>query len=191
MPIVTIGGRLDNTFAGFADTHMDVANPTTNFSTNGDISIRGSTRENEWITAITRFPGLVNIPGPVVVNEVRLYLYVEYGSAEAQDFALRRLLRDVKMAEATWEDYEEGVAWATAGGRDVLDRVDTISGTLSFTGIASMPVGTEIIVTSAQMAQDVEDWINGVNPSFGWIFERTGTVADRGYFAVKSSVFVY
>lgn len=51
-----------------------------------------------------------------------------------------------------------------------------------------MPPGTEIIVTSAQMAEDVQNWMNGVNtPPAGWVIERTGVIADRGWFAFKSN----
>lgn len=191
MPVVTIGGRVEDTFAGFVDTFLSYDEPAINFVNNADVQVRGSTRENEWVNALVQVPGLglIEGAGPFVVNSAELHVFVEFGGSEAQTFAMRRALREAVASQANWTEYATGNAWATAGARGALDRSATVSGLLDFEGSGAQPAGTEIVITSPQLAADVQDWLNNRSsrPTLGWVFERTGTIADRSFFAFKSN----
>jgi hypothetical protein len=182
--IVTIGGNTGDDFTGVEDTFLDSAQATTNFSGNTDISISKYDTGSHG-HGIVKVTGLSNITGPVTVNEARLCGSIEYLSISAgYTVTARRLLRNTNVSQATWNVYSTGNNWGTAGGlSDGVDRVGTASGT--FVAAGTEAYQDEVCITG--LAQDVEDWINGTNPNYGWHLERTDGVDDNEFFGLTSS----
>lgn len=167
MPTVTIG---DNTtgvdFTGTDDTKLRSANPTTNFATDNLEPFSWDVGDDG--TVCLRFTGLSNISGPVTVSaaEVRLYLTAELG-ADAKQMDLRRLLRNWVEAQATANDFSTGNAWQTQLGVGANDISATVSATLN----VGITTGQYYVWSDAQLATDVENWINGVNANDGWLLK--------------------
>jgi hypothetical protein len=162
MPTVTIGERPGCDFSGSEDAQLVQINPTTNDASGGVTqcsTFGASDRRFSWL----KFSGLSNITGPVTVSSATLRLVCNSSSAGPRNLQLKRCLRDVVEAEATWNIYATGNSWTSGGGlSDGNDRSSTVSATQS---LGSTGVQT---ISTAQLAQDVQDWINGVNPNYGW-----------------------
>lgn len=63
--------------------------------------------------------------------------------------------------DATWNDAMTGSsAWTTAGG----DFIGTASSSAPFA-----PVGDSTIPNSMNLVSDVQNWLDGTNPNYGWI----------------------
>jgi hypothetical protein len=185
MPIVRIGENTADDFTGLVDTFLDSGQPTTNLSSNADVSI-SKYDVGQHANGIIKVTGLSNITGPVTVNEVRLYGAIEFLNVSAgHRLDVYRLLRDVNVSETTWNVYSTGNNWATAGGlSNGVDRVATSSGGYAFSG--SETTGY-LQLTGAGMNADIQAWINGTQPNYGWLIERTDGQDDNEYFAFTSS----
>lgn len=70
--------------------------------------------------------------------------------------------------DTSWNQTGLGGNWTTAGG----DFANTASGQSTLT-----PVGTYDI-TGATIVSDVQSWIDGTNPSYGWILVSTDETTD-------------
>ena len=71
-------------------------------------------------------------------------------------------------SDASWNQTGLGGNWITAGG----DFASTASGQSMLT-----PIGTYDI-TGASIVTDVQGWIDGTNPSYGWILVSTDELTD-------------
>lgn len=193
MPTVTIGDQTGADFAGAEDCRIDFYQPNTS-NNSGELEIvqNGAAYPAK---APIKFSGLSNITGPVTVSSATLYLYlIQQGTFDTATITLRRLLRNWVDSQATWNIFSTGNSWGTAGALgDGTDRVATASA--QNTSVEG--VGQYFAFTSAQLATDVQNIINGVNANYGWLLEMSsdtnfkkfasdsyGTAANRPYLSV-------
>lgn len=165
MPAVTIGDNTGTDFAGTEDTKLRSANPTTNYAS--AVLEVFSWAVSDDGTTVVRFTGLSSISGPVTVSaaEIRLYQTAHFNDPLTID--VHRVLRNWVEAQATADDFSTGNAWQTQLGVGALDMSSTVSASLSVDGTT----GAYHVWSHAQLATDVENWINGVNTNHGWLFK--------------------
>jgi len=82
--------------------------------------------------------------------------------------------------DATWNDAMTGSsAWTTAGG----DFIGTASSSAAFA-----PVGDSTIPTSANLVADVQNWVDGANPNYGWaLIGNEGTICTARRFGSREN----
>lgn len=165
MPTVTIGDNTGADHAGTEDTKLRSANPTTNFAS--VVLEVFSWAVSDDGTTVIRFTGLSNISGPVTVSaaEVRLYQTAHINDPVVID--VHRLLRNWVEAEATADVFSTGNAWQTQLGVGANDISSTVSASLS----VGATTGQYYVWSHANLAQDVQDMINGVVLNHGWLFK--------------------
>lgn len=143
---------------------------------------------------------LSSIPAGATINSATLQFYVTHRTSgtPAYVFALHRLTNawvegtgngqgsgGTVVTGATSWNYRQysTVAWATAGG----DYVGTISAS---TSIAATN-GITPQFTGAGMVADVQNWVRGTQPNYGWIMlgdESTGAAnGARGFASAEAT----
>ena len=164
MTIVVIGENTGNDFSGTEDAQLQENAATTNDG--GGTDLFASTfgvGDRRWF--VIRFTGLSNITGPVTVNSATLRMKQRQNNGVGtESFTLRRCLRDWVEAQVTWNIYKTSNNWTSGGG---MSNGNDRSSTISVTKAA----GTSDVVisfTSAQLASDVQGFINGTFANDGW-----------------------
>ena len=182
MTTATFGNNTGNTYSGTADAFLRENAATTNSNT---ITLKISKYDvGIHEHSLLKFTGLSNIPAAAIITNATLYLYVQDQAAAAHTAAVRRLLRNWVETEATWNIYSTGNNWATAGGRGAgTDRVDAASASLN------MPAATDVwtSVSSAGLIADVQGFVNGTYPNYGWHLERSSAANDLKWNEFDSS----
>lgn len=178
MPTVTI---TDNTSGsptgtvGVSNTQIREGNATTNYGTNSNFEVT-KYGAGDHTHGLLKFD-LSSVSGPVTVTSVTVGIYLNFGDAASQDVDFRRLLRNWVEGQATWNVYSTGNSWTTAGGLSAgNDRVSTVSGTI--TGVTGTSQYWTVVQTSGGLVDDVQGWINGTFPNYGWHLERSGSGED-------------
>jgi len=128
---------------------------------------------------------LSNIPAGSVINSASLQLRVSQTISGTQNMGAHLVTSDwgegssdapgqegggtpAATGDATWlSAFHPGTAWVTNGG----DFEATASAITGVSGSGSSPVWS-----SSGMAADVQDWVNGVKPNFGWIIVHQNEV---------------
>lgn len=165
MTIVVIGDNTGNDAAGTEDTELTEGAPTTNSQADAlyEISTFGS---GDRRFALIRFD-LSGLSGPVTVNSVTLRFNGEGGSATPKTMQLKRVIRNWVESQATWNVFSTGNSWSTGGGlHESNDRSSTVSASEPTTN--STGAGFEYEFTHANLASDVEGFINGDFTNNGW-----------------------
>jgi hypothetical protein len=179
MTTVVIGDNTGNDFSGTDDGQIKETGATTNYGSSATMETT-KWAASDHSHSVLKFTGLSNITPPVIVSSVTLNLFLVDGSAgttHAMD--IRRLLRNWVEAEATWNIFATANNWTTAGALgDGNDRVAAASAQLSATAALAV---YKSVTDTGQLALDVADWINGVNPNYGWHLSRNGTGNDGTY----------
>ncbi len=165
MPTETVGDNTGDDHAGTDSTYGEAANPTTNH--NGDSLAMYDWDGTEKYACWVKYPGLSGISGPVTVSScAHDFWRVSGEGASTGDIDVHRLLVDFIDSQANWNDRVTSTAWPGSGGGRTLG---TDMATL-LTETMTVGTGTGAYQTfgSAQLAADVEDFINGDESNFGW-----------------------
>jgi hypothetical protein len=172
MPTVTIGDQAGATYTGCEATYIDAGAPTTNSGTASAISVYSFQKHS-----LLRFTGLSNITGPVSVSAATLYVNAEWIAAGTGNNTLDtyKCLRSWVETEATWNVYATGSSWATAGGRGTGD----VNAGASASNVLTTSYPAYKALTSAQLAADVEGWINSGSNN-GWLVIHNQDGVDNG-----------
>jgi hypothetical protein len=182
MPTVTIGDNTGNTHSGTEDTQLSSGATSTNYGSDATMEVT-KYAPGSHIHSVLKFTGLSNISGPVTVSAATLYLY-NTGNAGNTTIEARALLRNWVEAQATWNNYSTGNAWGTAGGlSDAVDRTTSASGSV----LVSNTINGYYSISSAQLAADVQAFINGTQSNYGWHIERQGTGNDTNFAIFRTS----
>lgn len=129
--------------------------------------------------ALVKFD-LSSVSGPVTVTSVTVGIYLISDGGGTHTIDLRRALRNWVEAQATWTEYATASSWTTAGALGAgTDRVDTASGQI--TGVASTTQYYTVVQASGGLVDDVQGWINGTFPNYGWHLERNGAGNDSTF----------
>lgn len=173
-------GAHTGTYSGTIDGRINQGSATTNYgsSSTGQIAKYGTGDENDILIAFT---GLSNITGPVTVTSITLGMNLSsHGGGSSQTATIYRVLQNWVEAQFTWNIYSTGNNWNTAGASGSgTDRAASSSGTFTM-GITDGVFDT-VTDNGGQLCTDVQNWINGVNPNYGWILERTDGSGDSTY----------
>lgn len=167
MPTVTIGDNTGDDFAGTVDASMDSQAPTENNGSDTVMLVYGDSN-GEREAMLVAFTGLSNLPSPLSVSAASIELYNEAftGVNWPHDMVTRLVLEDWIEGEVTWNEYASGSAWASAGCNGSADRRDAETDTQSVE--AGDPAEYHTWADSAQLAADVEDFVDGTLPNYGW-----------------------
>lgn len=180
-PIMATITITDNTGGtpGVASTQIRQADATTNYGTDSTFETT-KWSSGDHTHALLKFD-LSSVSGPVTVTSVTVGIFQNgAGGATAQTLDFRRLLRNWVENEVTWNIYSTGNNWTTAGGlSDGNDRQATASGQI--TGITTTSQYYTVVQTSGGLVDDVQGWINGSFPNYGWHLSRNGTGNDATY----------
>jgi hypothetical protein len=85
---------------------------------------------------------------------------------------------------ASWNSASEGIlAWQTPGG----DFMATPSATQTVPGVGA--IGSEVSWSGAALAADVQVWLDGTEPNFGWILigEESANQTARNYHSAEAA----
>ena len=183
MTTTIIGDNSGNDFSGTIDTDIEWVNPTTNHGADSSFGINKYAAGNHT-HALLAFTGLSNIDSGQDVSSATLAVYQESGSSGvSHDVNLYRLLRNWVEGETTWNIYSTGNNWGTAGGLNATDRSATLTAVL----VLSVAMDEYKSISSAQLAADVEGFIDGTYSNYGWHLSRDGAGEDSKYKEMDSS----
>jgi hypothetical protein len=172
MPTVVIGNNTGDDFTGVDETRMTEIDPTINYGTDSVIAT-SNFGGGDLQTYVICFTGLSNITGPVTVSSATLDLWIDSINS-TPEYNLHRLLTSFTEGGATWNSRNGSNNWNTGGARGSgTDHSATVSATVS-----GGSAGGYQSISSAQLATDVQNWINGVNSNFGWVGLPTGDNGD-------------
>lgn len=175
---VTIGGRSGNTFTGMQDVVLFSAFPTNNYSTE-------SASQNEIF--ILR-PDLSGLPAGCTITNAFWTFGINSGAGSTASLAPKKLLRAWVEAEASYNNYSTGNAWASVGaGTDGTDRTATPSCTLDYPGGFSV---ADIVSTSnTQLIADIQAIVGGATNN-GWRFDGGVSVGLPGHATAATRPFL-
>lgn len=177
MTTATISANTGATYSGSDDCQIKESTPTFAYGGGGypdmEVSAYGVA---DWCNSVIAFPALSSISGPVMVTSatLRIYQIADDGGASTHTLSAFRALRPWTEAGATWNTYNGTNAWGTAGAKASSDRSTTTSAT------ASSPASSTGYVdfTGAQLAADIQAFINGSQSNYGWVLARTDGAND-------------
>jgi hypothetical protein len=155
----------DNTtggdYTGTIDNYIEFDFQTTNRGSDGNWRVRHSSPIEKGLIA---FPGLSNITGPVTVTSVTLELWLA-AVGNSGPVQLNKLLQNWVETESTYTIYSTGNNWATLGAASSgTDFAATVSASVTH----SVTLDEYKSFSTAQMATDVQDWINN-GSNYGWL----------------------
>lgn len=163
----TSSPEVPNYAMGVGDTLMDSGNPTVNHGNDSTFDV-----QNTVYNGLIKFSGLSNLTGPVTVTSSSIFIFctVAFNDGTATINAYR-CLRDWVETQATWNVYSTGNNWGTGGAENTsTDRSSTVSAAIT---TADTETNTWHEFTSAQLATDIENIINGTASNFGWVVKQT------------------
>lgn len=192
MTVVVIGDNTGDDYSGTDDTKLRSSAATTNYGTDGEISI-SSSYFGQVNVSLLRFSGISNITGPVTVSTATTSLYeTQFQGTSPMAANVHRIKRAWVESEATYNIYSTSNNWETAGAAGAND-IDT-------TPIASPSLtNTSGYQDITGLAADFEDWINGTYTNDGhklagneaddqWYFRTSeGTDGQRPYVTIDYS----
>lgn len=166
----------DNTtggdYTGTEDSTLVSAVPTLVENTNTQMFVY-TIGGGDVRSGVIRFTGLSNITGPVTVSSATLSLYRTNGD-DGHPIEIYKLLRAWVDSQVCWNDYATSTAWQTAGATGALDKEAAASVSTNTSG----GINAYQDFTSAQLATDVENFINTPSSNNGWLVSQGGAGAQ-------------
>lgn len=173
----------DNTI--YSDKVIDTYTENSNGS--GDWLFSGLTTGNDERRTLLQFDIASALPDDAIITDVVFELTLDKTVSGSIQYDLHRLTSDwgegssdasdpggkgtsPATGDATWVNaFYDSVAWSSVGG----DFVAGISASAFVAGTDPMDGFTKYEWTSAQLAQDVQDWLDGIEMNYGWIVRTT------------------
>jgi hypothetical protein len=151
-----------------ADTGISTQSPTSNAGTGPDMVIgtQGPTVGMARNRGLIKFDLTGQIPAGSEIKSVTLTLTVAKvpsGGANSS-FELRRVFREWKESEATWNNRIGGGTWSSPGAAAPVDFSTTTSATTLVSGLGSSTFGS-----ASNLIADVQTWVDNPATNFGWI----------------------
>jgi len=174
-PLFTLADSV--TLRPVADTGISTQSPTSNSGTGPDMVIgtQGPTVGMARNRGLIKFDLTGQIPAGAEIKSVTLTLTVAKvpsGGANSS-FELRRLFREWKESEATWNNRIGGGTWSSPGAAAPADFSTTTSGTTLVSGLGGCTFGS-----TTNLIADVQTWVDNPATNFGWIvLTQSETVA--------------
>ena len=172
MTVTVIGDNTGDDFAGTEDTEL--RGGTGNLGSATTINYKNYTVTPVIRTGLLSFSGLSNIPATDTVSAATIgkYFTLNQGGSTYLDFQV--CLRDWVELEATDTLYSTGNSWTSSYAQsDGNDRDATISAALTYGSL-----NTYNTASSAQLAADVEDFIDGTLSNYGWVLTQEAQAID-------------
>ncbi|MCB1077539.1 MAG: PQQ-dependent sugar dehydrogenase, partial [Verrucomicrobiae bacterium] len=183
---VTLEANRDNTI---------YSERATNSNAKGAYLFTGNIAQGGERRALVRF-NLSPIPAGAQIQSASVKLTLDLSNSPNVPFQWHRLTADwgegtsnagepggqgtdATVGDATWSRrFYNTQSWTTPGG----DFVGTASASATISGVTTW--------TSAQLAQDVQDWVDGTASNFGWILRDPGTdVSAKRFFSREAPTF--
>ena len=171
MPTQIIGENTIADVSGCEDTYIDETTPDTKYNTSPELLCYGGATPK---SVLIRYTGLDSLPTGIAVEDARLMFWKSGASSGTKTFDFRRVLRQWYILGASWNEWDAGQSWTTAGCRgDGTDRVAAVSDQI----VSDSALVNEWVTSNgnAQLKQDIENMVNGEADNNGWIIERTDT----------------
>ena len=159
--------------------------PGTNSNGAGSFIFTATQSSNGWARRALVHFDVSSIPAGSTINSAQLSLRVTQTISGSQDIDLHRVVADwgeagsnapgqegggtsAQNGDATWvSSFHPSTAWAQPGG----DFASTASATAS---VGSS--GSTSVWSSAGMEADVQSWVSGAQPNFGWVVKHTDEI---------------
>lgn len=181
MTIALIGDNTADDYSGTEDVYMRGSNPTFCYYEAGELLI--NLYNSAKASALIKFSGLSGISGPVTVSSAEIFLYqIEDTDGFSVDNNFYRLLRNWVETEATYNVYSTGNSW-TSGGAEGSGT--DISATLTGAMTSDADNNEYKSMSTAQLATDAEDFINGDESNYGWLMQGKTTGIPGGSYVYK------
>ena len=167
------------------DNTMYEDSPGTNSNGSGSYLFAGLQASNGWARRALLHFDVSSIPAGSTVTSAHLSLTVTQTITGPDSFDLHRVTSDwgeagsdapgqegggttAQDGDATWVSaFHPFTSWVQAGG----DFAATLSATASVDAVGSTPVWS-----SAGMTADVQSWVDGVQPNFGWVLKHSDEI---------------
>ncbi len=171
-----------NSYAGALDTKIKSDAPTTNFGSTADIEIDGSPDYGALL-----YWDVSSIPSGSIVTAVDITVNAFNPSANEYEFYESK--RAWTEGGATWQVYDTGLSWQTAGAAGSNDRGSTALG-----GLSAPSTGFRTAALNASGIAVVQGWVNSPSSNLGFVLQdysdsnsdgidfytrETATVGDR------------
>ena len=164
---VVAGNVAGADYTGTSDTYLNQVGPTTNYNGSGDLAL-SAWASNDKQHTLMKFDGLSSLPAGAVIVSASLFLYLHSADASGsfeQTINMRRVLVSWTLGQTTWNVRSTGVNWNTGGA---LGLGTDVSNTLTVALNVSNTIGWKEW-TSAQLAQDIQNIVDGVDVNHGWL----------------------
>ncbi len=170
--------RIVNGSGSVPDTNYGGAGETILYA--GDTDADGTSSPN--VRPMVKFDIQAGISAGSTINSATLSLYEEgYNRSSSQNvtITIHRILRNWGETTATWNKYDGTNSWTTAGaGSSGNDIAASNSGT---NNVGATPAVGFKDWTSAQLATDVQNMLDGSNNQYGWRFISDFEAQGTGY----------
>lgn len=148
-----------NGYSGALDTKIKSDAPTTNFGSTSDIEIDGSPDYGALL-----YWDLSAIPSGSIVTAVEIT--VNAFNPSSHEYELYESKRAWSEGGATWQVYDTGLPWETAGASGANDRGSTALG-----GLSAPSTGFQTVALNASGIAVVQGWIDSPSSNLGFVLQ--------------------
>lgn len=159
--------------------HISDAQPTTNFASSATFDIGESSSSATIRRTLFKFDDMLNIPANAQVQAVYLHITLSLDLAtNGGTFEVYRVLRNWNPASVTWNEWDSGQSWGTAGCGNSSTDYDgaVLLGSLSYT--ATETIGT--VKTISLDPTEFMKWLDGTYPNYGFMV-KSQTELNNAY----------
>lgn len=153
-----------SSYAGTRDTMLDGDSPTAKNGADSSLSVEADTE----VLALLSWDLSAAIPTTAIVESASITLEISDKSPET--FSLYEARRPWNEANATWNVWNTGSSWQTAGGYGVGDR-----GTVALGSFSAADTGAVTFSLNAAGVALVQQWVANPGSNRGFFLDGAGT----------------
>ena len=116
--------------------------------------------------------GLSSIPPGSTITSATLYFYAGGGTG-TQSVNTRRVLRNINLAQVTWNNWSSGNAWDTGGGLGAADTAASVA--------ANITVSDGSLYYGLDLTAEVQGIVDTTFINYGWLGYSTVQDAATGF----------
>lgn len=164
----------ETTVYATADSFMYEASPNSNFGTDSQI------QEYPWEPSWTK-RGLLkfdfsSIPTGATITSATLFLKETQTFGSTRTIGLYPVGKNWVEGEVTWNKFNSTDSWTTPGGD--FETLATSTASVTWTG--------ELKWDSWDVAEDIQAFIDGVKPNYGWVIKDESEDSSQHYWFFSS-----
>ncbi len=156
-------------YDGTRDTYISQNSPGSNYGNSGELLLDGDdpSGTDDDLSTLLKWD-TSSIPAGSLVQDVTITLDVFNSSPNT--YELYEMKQEWVEGEASWNEYDNGLAWATAGALAGADRGSIVLGT-----ITPSSTGSYVITLNADGRALAQTWINNSSSNYGVIIADSGS----------------